>query len=210
MKIPLPQSVLTEDNFPARLRPFVSEVAIKNTRAVVRSNARSRRAGHMRNKVWSTEEVRSEVEAAVRMVVATEDDGTIDHNSSLMDMGLDSLGSTELVRDLESRFGLELSSTLVFSKPSIRDLSEYIYSLVSLDGDVGDETGQSIRAITDGKVVDTSEWSVVGMSCRFPGGVSEPGSFWDLMSAGKQTSTAIPYDRWDSDALLAGLNLNEE
>ena len=153
LKIPLPQSLLMEDNFPARLRPFVSEVAIKNARAVASSNARSRRSGHTRSKVWSMGEVRSEVEAAVKTVIAMDDNATIDHNSSLMDMVLDSLGSVELVRSLATRFELELSSTLVFSKPSIRDLSEYIHSLVSLDGDMGDETGQPIRANTDGKLV---------------------------------------------------------
>ena len=210
VKIPLPQSWLMEDSFPARLRPFVSEVAIKNTQAVL-SNTRSRRDDHMRSKMWSMEEVRSEVEAAVRMVIATEDNSTIDHNSSLMDMGLDSLGSVELVRSLEMRFGLELSSTLVFNKPSIRDLSEYIYSLVSLDVNVDDKAGYSANTYRDSMpVVDASEWSVIGMSCRFPGGVSGPDSFWDLMSAGKKTSTGIPYDRWDSEAFLAGMGLSKE
>jgi len=112
VKIPLPQSLMMEDCFPARLRPFVSGVAIKNTKAVL-SNTRSRRDDHVRSKMWSMEEVRSEVEAAVGMVIATEDNSTIDHNLSLMDMGLDTLGSTELVHSLEMRFGLELSSTLV-------------------------------------------------------------------------------------------------
>eukprot|EP00558_Chaetoceros_sp_UNC1202_P001369 CAMPEP_0197258892 /NCGR_PEP_ID=MMETSP1429-20130617/83236_1 /TAXON_ID=49237 /ORGANISM="Chaetoceros sp., Strain UNC1202" /LENGTH=177 /DNA_ID=CAMNT_0042723081 /DNA_START=930 /DNA_END=1460 /DNA_ORIENTATION=- len=75
------------------------------------------------------------------MVIATEadNDSALDHNSSLMDMGLDSLGSVELSRSLEIRFEVELSSTLVFNKPSIRDLSEYIYNLVSLDGEVNDD-----------------------------------------------------------------------
>ena len=43
------------------------------------------------------EEVQSEVDAVVRMVIATGDNSTIDHNSCLMDMGLNSLGSVELV-----------------------------------------------------------------------------------------------------------------
>ena len=59
----------------------MSEVAIKNTRAVARNNTRSRQTGHMRSKMWSMEEVRSEVETAARTVIAMEDNATIDHNN---------------------------------------------------------------------------------------------------------------------------------
>ena len=69
VKIPLPQLLLMEDNFMARVQPFVSKVAIKNEQAVVSSSTRSRRTTHTRSKVWSMEEVRSEVEAAVRAVM---------------------------------------------------------------------------------------------------------------------------------------------
>ena len=56
-------------------------------------------------KVWSMEEIQSEVEAAVRKVVSIEDSQEIDHHMSLMDMGLDSLGTTELSQSLQSYFG---------------------------------------------------------------------------------------------------------
>lgn len=41
--------------------------------------------------------------------------------------------------------------------------------------------------------------AVVGMGCRFPGGVDDPESYWELLSTGKEAFTDIPADRWDVD-----------
>lgn len=207
VKCPLRRSMLIEDHYPSRLRPFVSEVGIKKTRPNDR-NVGSRQMAHMTSKAWTIDEIKSEVEAAVRRVIATDDESDVDHTSSMMGMGLDSLGSVELSRNLENRFGVELSSTLVFSKPSIRDMSEYIHSLVSWSGDSSDDV--EYLAVTSGETTTTNEWCAVGMSCRFPGIVDGPDSFWDLISTGKKTSSSIPYDRWDSDALLVGIALSKE
>ena len=39
--------------------------------------------------------------------------------------------------------------------------------------------------------------AIVGAGMRFPGGVVDAQSFWDLLAAGKDAITAIPQDRWD-------------
>jgi acyl transferase domain-containing protein len=39
--------------------------------------------------------------------------------------------------------------------------------------------------------------ALVGIGCRFPGGVSDAASFWRLLSAGKDAITEIPLDRID-------------
>ena len=46
-------------------------------------------------------EVHSEVEAAVRMVIATEDNSALVQNFSLVDVGLDSLRAVRLLRSLK-------------------------------------------------------------------------------------------------------------
>ena len=42
--------------------------------------------------------------------------------------------------------------------------------------------------------------AVVGIGCRFPGNVTGPDSFWQLLVDGVDTIAEVPPDRWDADA----------
>ena len=45
----------------------------------------------------------------------------------------------------------------------------------------------------------TEPIAIIGMGCRFPGGVEDPESFWDLLQEGKDAISEIPSERWDID-----------
>ncbi len=43
--------------------------------------------------------------------------------------------------------------------------------------------------------------AVIGIGCRFPGGVKDPISFWKLLQNGKDAITEVPAERWDIEKL---------
>lgn len=43
--------------------------------------------------------------------------------------------------------------------------------------------------------------AIIGMSCRFPGGVHDKETFWDLLENGKDAITEVPKDRWNIETL---------
>ncbi|GAT67123.1 beta-ketoacyl synthase [Planomonospora sphaerica] len=42
--------------------------------------------------------------------------------------------------------------------------------------------------------------AIIGMACRFAGGVDSPEAFWDLLREGRDTVGEVPPDRWDGYA----------
>ncbi len=45
--------------------------------------------------------------------------------------------------------------------------------------------------------------AIVGIGCRFPGGIASPRELWEFLLAGGDAITEVPADRWDADALFA-------
>ena len=44
----------------------------------------------------------------------------------------------------------------------------------------------------------TEPIAIVGIGCRFPGGVDSPAALWELLRAGVDAVTEVPADRWDA------------
>ncbi|WP_438860656.1 SDR family NAD(P)-dependent oxidoreductase, partial [Amycolatopsis solani] len=110
------------------------------------------------------------------------------------ELGFDSLTALELRNRLAAETGLRLPATLVFDHPNPQALTKYVVERVS-----GETSSQ---VVVRERRVDGDPIVVVGIGCRYPGGVRGPEDLWDLVAAGRDAVAGLPDDRgWDLDAL---------
>ncbi|SDM25165.1 type I polyketide synthase [Allokutzneria albata] len=58
------------------------------------------------------------------------------------------------------------------------------------------------KRLREAQAKDTEPIAIVGMACRYPGGVGTPEELWDLVAGGVDGMTPFPTDRgWDNEAL---------
>ncbi|WP_307811784.1 type I polyketide synthase, partial [Streptomyces sp. AV19] len=117
------------------------------------------------------------------------------------DLGFSSLTAVELRNRLSALTGLRLPTTLVFDYPSSVLLAGYLSERMFGSDDRASFSRPSIVR----SVVGTDEpIALVGMACRFPGGVRSPEEFWELLAAGRDAVSSSPADRgWDAARLSA-------
>ncbi|MGC1852955.1 MAG: beta-ketoacyl synthase N-terminal-like domain-containing protein, partial [Solirubrobacterales bacterium] len=118
----------------------------------------------------------------------------IEPDRAFREMGLDSLGAVELRNRLSGATGLELGATVVFDYPSAAALAEHLLAEATASGGA---TQAVVRAQASEEPI-----AIVGMACRYPGGVSSPEELWQLVAEGRDGISEFPADRgWDLERL---------
>jgi acyl transferase domain-containing protein/NADPH:quinone reductase-like Zn-dependent oxidoreductase/acyl carrier protein len=118
----------------------------------------------------------------------------IDERMAFKDLGLDSLAAVELRNRLDAATGLRLPATLVFDYPTPVALVRHLLSEAAW-------AQAAVPVALSGTAVD-EPIAIVGMSCRYPGGVRSPSELWDMVIAGGEGISEFPTNRgWDLQKL---------
>ncbi|SCG59425.1 type I polyketide synthase [Micromonospora halophytica] len=127
------------------------------------------------------------VRAEAAVVLGHSGAAAIEADRAFRELGFDSLAAVELRNRLSAATGLGLPATLVFDHPSARTLARHLLGRVT--GSAGAVAVTSAPARADEPI------AIVGMGCRFPGGVRTPEEFWQLLDDGGDAITPFPTDR---------------
>ncbi|WP_452750562.1 beta-ketoacyl synthase N-terminal-like domain-containing protein, partial [Streptomyces celluloflavus] len=112
------------------------------------------------------------------------------------EVGFDSLTAVELRTRLNGATGVRLPATVVFDHPNPVALAEEIVR--RLFG------AEDVAAAPVASAANASEpLAIVGMACRYPGGVRTPDELWQLLASGGDAISGFPADRgWDVEGLF--------
>ncbi|MFE3661309.1 beta-ketoacyl synthase N-terminal-like domain-containing protein, partial [Streptomyces sp. NPDC059165] len=137
------------------------------------------------------------VRAEVAGVLGHADHAAVDPDRAFQELGFDSLTAVELRNRLNTATGLRLPTTLVFDHPSPNALAAHVATeFTGRSGATGGGAAAPALAPVDEPI------AIVGMACRYPGGVGSPEDLWRLVAEGVDAVTEFPVNRgWDVDDL---------
>ncbi|MER5865505.1 type I polyketide synthase [Kitasatospora sp. NPDC002040] len=135
------------------------------------------------------------VRGEVAGVLGHTDRAAIDVDRAFQEMGFDSLTAVELRNRINAATGLKLPATLTFDHPSPAALTAHLAAALS-------GTTVSRNRVEVAGTFTSEPIAIVGMACRYPGGVRSPEDLWRLVESGTDAVSGFPENRgWD----LAGL-----
>ncbi|NEY31845.1 acyltransferase domain-containing protein, partial [Streptomyces sp. PRKS01-65] len=119
---------------------------------------------------------------------------TVRPSAAFTEQGCDSALALELRDRLREATGLRLPATLVFDHPTPVAVAGLLRRLALGIEERAGTAPVAVRGHRDGEPV-----AIVGMACRFPGGVRSPEDLWRLVAEGGDALGPFPTDRgWDT------------
>jgi acyl transferase domain-containing protein/acyl-CoA synthetase (AMP-forming)/AMP-acid ligase II len=131
--------------------------------------------------------------------------GDADSGRPFKELGLTSMSAVGLSRRLTAVTGLRVPPTAAFDHPTSDALARYLRGRLFGGRSEAGATVPRAPSATEASMSQASSAklgdepiAIVGMSCRFPGGVRSPEQLWRLLAGGVDAISEFPADRgWD-------------
>ncbi|QKW05117.1 SDR family NAD(P)-dependent oxidoreductase [Streptomyces sp. NA04227] len=119
----------------------------------------------------------------------------IDAERAFRELGFDSLAAVNLRNRINNATGLRLPAAFAFDYPTPAAVAAFVRAEV-----LGENTAATV--VQTASAAYDEPIAIVGMACRYPGGVRSPEDLWRLVDTGADVISGFPEDRgWDLDAL---------
>ncbi|GAA0273124.1 type I polyketide synthase [Streptomyces polychromogenes] len=138
-------------------------------------------------------DLRETVRAQIAAVLGHSDPDDVEEERSFSELGFDSLTAVELRNRLGTAIGRRLSATVVFDHPTPAALTEHLLGLVAAEERPAPSAPRP-GPVTDGNGPD-EPIAIVGMACRYPGGVTSAQDLWQLVADGRDGTSGFPVNR---------------
>ena len=113
----------------------------------------------------------------------------IDLDAALNDVGVGSRDALELSGELAERLGRPVSPVDFWQNPTINALAAFLTAPAS-------ETSREAAGISAARGSLDEPIAVVGLGCRFPGGITAPDGLWKFLWDGQCAVSEVPAERW--------------
>ncbi|MDT0346920.1 type I polyketide synthase [Streptomyces litchfieldiae] len=151
------------------------------------------------------EELADLVAKKAAAVLGLPEGGALARRRGFTELGMDSLGTVELARQLQQALGIRVPKTAALDHPTVERLADYLHQRFPALPEAATPPAAK-GAPAPGRAADPSPEpiAVVGLGCRFPGGANGPDAYWRMLREGVDAVGAAPEDRFAGSRIWYG------
>ncbi|MDT0441397.1 type I polyketide synthase [Streptomyces johnsoniae] len=132
--------------------------------------------------------------------------GTPARTQGFTELGMDSLGTVELARQLQQALGVRVPKTAALDHPTVERLAAYLDTRLAAAPAARAQAPAAVPAPgpVAAEVTGPEPIAVIGLGCRFPGGASGPDAYWRMLRAGTDAIRPAPEGRFGGSRVWHG------